>query len=250
MSAHHTSEIDIRLNPDIVVKKYAEIFATTGRVHIPDILTPESAARIHEALTTEVPWQTNFNDGEKGYTLHKIQVEAMTEVQRNLLNTHITEKAKYGFQYIYNSYSLSDARAQKLNQDLFINRVLDFVNSEAFLDFMRAVTGFQEATYADAQCTLFRPGHFLTDHSDDVGGKNRLAAYVLNFTPHWRPDWGGILQFIDNHGHISQGFTPTFNALNILKVPQKHSVSYVAPQAEGGRYSITGWLRKGEPEQL
>lgn len=43
---------------------------------------------------------------------------------------------------------------------------------------------------------------FVTEHDDDVAGKQRLAAYVFGFTPQWRPDWGGVLQFIDSNGHI------------------------------------------------
>ena len=66
---------------------------------------------------------------------------------------------------------------------------------------------------------------------------------MLNFTPTWRADWGGILNFIDADGHISEGYTPAFNALNIFKVPQNHAVSMVTPFAREGRYSITGWLK-------
>lgn len=240
----------IQLNPNLDIEKFSRIFQDVGRVHIPEVLTPESAQKLYEALKNDVPWQSNFNDGEKGYTLHQIQIDAMDDVQRHLLNTHINEKAKYDFQYIFNAYSLSDAREQKLNQHLYINQYLDFVNSEEYLSFMRAVTGFKEASFSDSQCTQYRAGHFLSDHSDDVGGKNRLVAMVMNLTPNWRPDWGGILQFIDDDGHISQGITPSFNALNILKIPQKHSVSYVVPHAEGGRYAITGWLRKGQPPKI
>lgn len=242
--------LDIVLNPNLDPAKYAKIYQETSRVHIPDILTKDSAQKIYQALVNEVPWQTNFNDGEKGHTLHQVQIDAMNDVQRDLLTTHVNQKARYDFQYVFNAYSLSDSREQGINKDLFINKMLDFVNSDEYLDFMRQVTGHEEASFSDSQCTLYRPGHFLSDHKDDVGGKNRLAATVFNFTPKWRADWGGILQFIDDDDHIIQGMTPCFNALNILKVPQKHSVSYVVPHAEGGRYAITGWLRKGTPPKI
>jgi SM-20-related protein len=65
----------------------------------------------------------------------------------------------------------------------------------------------------------------------------------MNFTPAWKSDWGGLLQFIDEDGHVAEAYAPAFNALNILRVPQKHAVSYVTPFAGAGRYSITGWLR-------
>lgn len=236
---------EIQLNPDLDPEKYARIYRETGRVHIPDILTARSAQRIYDALTENVPWQINFNNGETGYTLHPLQVDTMDDVKRNLLTTHINQSAQQGFQYVFNGYSLSDARDQGINPDLFINKVLDFVNCDEYLDFVKKVTGHRKATYSDSQCTLYRPGHFLSDHNDDMPGKNRLAAYVLNFTPDWKPDYGGILQFIEKNGHISQGICPSFNALNLFKIPQQHSVSYVVPHAGGGRYSITGWLRKG-----
>jgi Rps23 Pro-64 3,4-dihydroxylase Tpa1-like proline 4-hydroxylase len=53
------------------------------------------------------------------------------------------------------------------------------------------------------------------------------------------------LQFIGEDGHITEGYVPRFNALNLLRVPQKHCVSFVTPAATGGRYSVTGWLRAG-----
>ena len=68
-------------------------------------------------------------------------------------------------------------------------------------------------------------------------------AYVLNMTPQWRWDWGGALLFSDRPGHVSEGYLPAFNALNIFAVPQPHLVEFVSPFAGAQRYSITGWFR-------
>jgi Rps23 Pro-64 3,4-dihydroxylase Tpa1-like proline 4-hydroxylase len=46
---------------------------------------------------------------------------------------------------------------------------------------------------------------------------------------------------------VRRGLKPAFNALNILAVPQRHNVGFVAPFAGGMRLSISGWLRAGEP---
>ena len=93
----------------------------------------------------------------------------------------------------------------------------------------------------DAQATLYRPGDFLTVHDDSIGGHKRLAAYVLNLTPIWRADWGGVLQFLGANGHVEEGYVPCFNALNVFRVPTQHSVSQVALYGSL-RYSITGWF--------
>jgi Rps23 Pro-64 3,4-dihydroxylase Tpa1-like proline 4-hydroxylase len=62
-------------------------------------------------------------------------------------------------------------------------------------------------------------------------------------TPRWRVDWGGLLLFVDERGNVSRGLTPAFNALNLFRTPQPHTVSAVAPFAGANRLSITGWLR-------
>ena len=124
-----------------------------------------------------------------------------------------------------------------------------FLNGERFLTFARNLTGFQDIAFADAQATLYGPGHFLTLHDDAVEGKNRRAAYVLNLTENWREDWGGYLNFFDKVGNIEAAYKPAFNALNIFAVPAAHSVGLVAPFAGALRCSITGWLRAGTDGQ-
>jgi len=66
---------------------------------------------------------------------------------------------------------------------------------------------------------------------------------VLNLTPDWRPDWGGLLQFFDKRGDVFRAFTPRFNVLNLFRVPQPHNVSWVTPLAGAPRYAVTGWMR-------
>jgi len=121
-------------------------------------------------------------------------------------------------------------------------RVVEFLNSPAFISVMRRLTGMEAIAFADANATLYRPGDFLSAHNDLVPGQNRLAAYVISMTPDWRADWGGVLQFLDAGMNVEEGYVPAFNALNLFRVPRAHQVSRVAPGG-GSRYSITGWLR-------
>jgi Rps23 Pro-64 3,4-dihydroxylase Tpa1-like proline 4-hydroxylase len=118
-----------------------------------------------------------------------------------------------------------------------------FLNSEEFLGFTRDITGIEAIEFGDAQATLYRSGHFLTAHDDNVPGTKRLAAYVMSFTPVWRPEWGGLLEFVDHTSQVDAGYVPGFNTLKLFRVPMTHYVSMVAPFATGSRYSITGWLR-------
>lgn len=245
-----TVEPAIRVNPALDLAALRESFAKTRRIHIPDILTAESARRVHQSLAREVDWHLVFNESEKVHTLYPAQVKALTEAQKNQIRQIVVTQARKGFQFLYNDYNIYDYYLNGKNREHFLSRFHEFLNSEAFLSFIRNITGFASVRFADSQATAYGPGHFLTQHHDEIAGKNRKLAYVFSFTPEWKMDWGGILQFLGKDGNVEQGFVPCFNALNLFAVPQDHAVSYVAPFAPAIRYSIAGWLRETDDSAL
>jgi SM-20-related protein len=122
----------------------------------------------------------------------------------------------------------------------YLARLVWFLTSPEFLDFVRAVTEEDSIGWVSAIATLYKPLDFLTVHDD--GLSERKIAYVLNMTPEWKPDWGGALQFYDRDDHIEEGYLPTFNGLNLFRVPKRHSVAQVSSFGEM-RYSISGWFQ-------
>lgn len=233
----------VRVNQALDKEVIRRTFSRSGRVHIQGFFEPSVAQAIYEALSQRTPWQLCFNSGPRHVDIGVDGFESLSLEDREKLVTAIHHGARRGFQYFYAAFPLYDLYAAGLHRDHYLMRVYEFLNSEVFLEFVRDITGTADIEFADAQATLYQAGHFLTTHDDLAEGKHRRAAYVLNFTPQWRADWGGVLQFIDADGHLAEGYVPAFNALNLFRVPQKHSVSYVTPAANGGRYSITGWLR-------
>jgi len=241
----------IKLNPALDVIRLKENFAKTKRIHIPKILTEDSAERMRRCLMGDVDWHLVFNEGDKVHTLYPEQVKAMTDEHKQKLRQIVLGQAqKKGFQFLYNDYNIYDYYLNGKNMDHFLHRFHEFLNSDPFLGFVRELSGFESITFADSQATAYGPGHFLTMHHDEVLGKNRKIAYVFNFTPDWQMDWGGLLLFLGPDGNINGGFVPTFNALNMFAVPQDHAVSYVSPFAPAIRYSITGWLRETDDSAL
>jgi Rps23 Pro-64 3,4-dihydroxylase Tpa1-like proline 4-hydroxylase len=152
-----------------------------------------------------------------------------------------------GFHYMFDSLRISDLAEKGEPLDPAYAAAYAFLNSAAFLDFVRALTGDSRPNHVDAQATRYERGHYLTQHDDKKPSSGRLYAYVLNLTPHWRTDWGGLLNFIDADGHVAEAYSPAWNALNLFRVPQPHAVSCVAPFAGAPRLSITGWVRQIEP---
>jgi SM-20-related protein len=243
MSEPIASDVPV-LNPAHDRKKLADVFHRFGRLHIPQILTPASAARVHRCLESETPYKVVLNDGENVFDLQSQQFDALTPEQHADLTNLVYNGARRGFQFYYDSHRVSENGEPYFDPTHYHAAIAKFLNGEPFLSFIRTITGIREIAFADAQATRYGPNHFLTVHDDILDAKKRLAAYVLNMTPRWRPDWGGLLLFVDpTDGHVSEGYTPAFNALNILRVPQLHLVSQVTPFAQAHRYSVTGWFR-------
>lgn len=223
-------------------------FSGNGFVHIANVLPAENAKRIQKSMVESTAWNLVFTDRGKHIDLSAVQLAAMPKVSAHQLRQAIYAQAQEGFQYCYNNYPIHDAHKAGLNKGHVLHAFYDWLNGKEFLEFARAATGFGDITFADAQATRFMPGHFLTTHDDANATKHRRAAYIFNFTRDWRADWGGYLQLLDESNDVRHGLRPAFNALNILAVPQKHNVSFVAPFAGGMRLSISGWFRAGEPE--
>lgn len=225
------------LNPALDRAQLARSFRAPQRIHITNVLTNHSAERVYRALVSETSWTTVHNVKGKTVDLPKLSVD-----ERSKISFAAWEWARSNFAFLYDNHRLSHDGEPYADQSHYLAKFVAFLNSREFIALMREVTGLAAIAYADAQATLYRPGDFLTRHDDTAGAKNRVAAYVFSFTPKWKPDWGGVLEFLNDRGQITAGYVPEFNSLNVFAVPQVHLVSQVALFG-GLRYSITGWLR-------
>ena len=224
-----------------------ERFAQGGRAQIRDFLTAESATEILAILKSQTPWGISLQAGESD-TPEQVRAE---DLRDDDMRQHVEARARatHGaaangqFAFIHARYSLVDAYLGKWDPGGPHDLLLEYLNAPDFLGPMRYVTGIADVVKADAHASLFAAGHYLTRHIDKHSGEGRRVAYVLNFAPEdWYTDWGGYLVFFDKEGDIVEGFRPRFNSLNLFRVPQAHSVSYVPPFAPAARYAISGWL--------
>ena len=235
------------INPALDRSALAGQFARDRRLQIRDILTAETAAEVRGVLTRHVPWGIAWQAGGDGP--HMVRAEALTDMkpqESGEISGKLARAMHSGdYAFLYSCYPILTAYQEKWDEGSPCDLILEHLNAEPLLDFVRAVTGIAELRKADAQATLYRPGHFLAAHDDSEAARGRRVAYVLNMTAQeeWRPEWGGCLEFLDEGGEVTAGFRPRFNALNLFAVPQRHWVSHVAPFAPLGRYAITGWFR-------
>jgi SM-20-related protein len=235
--------LDSGLDPAVL----AELFSRSGRLQGTQFLTPDSAQALYRELSESDAWRLAVNRGEQIIDFKPEALAAFTAEDWAKLRKAIALGGRYSFQFCYETIRLPKPGEDRPSAPPLLTEFTEFMSSPAVIAFMREVTGADDIDFADAHASRYHPTHFLSAHDDQMEKMGRRAAYVLNLTPEWRPDWGGLLLFHDAQGNIIRGFTPGFNVLNLFRVPQPHSVSWVTPLAAQPRYAVTGWLRAGEP---
>ena len=228
------------INNNLDVDFWKDQLATRSRVQIPDFLQADAAEALRDCLAREVPW--SLAERSEGESRTRGREHALDDAAYGEVLEAAYRNARDGFQFVYDSYMLARARKEGWDPDLPVHVVLEFLNSPEFIAFARYLTGDDAINAVNAQATRYRPGHFLTPHEDIHSGEGRRYAYVINLTPRWQADWGGLLQFIDANGSVIESLMPRWNALSIFKVPQMHQVSMVSPWAGEHRLAITGWF--------
>ncbi|VWX59001.1 2OG-Fe(II) oxygenase [Sphingorhabdus sp. 109] len=236
--------VPFQLNPALDLSALADQFKTQGRIQIRDALDIRTAEFFRSVLESRTNWGLAWQIGAEGpRALRFTETQALSDIERQSISHKAGEavgRGEYGF--VYKQYAMLTAYLEQWDPAHPLNRLLEHLNDQPFLNLIRQVSGVQSVIKAEAQATCFGPGHFLTEHDDLHSRDPRRVAYVLNLTiPDWKSEWGGYLNFFDGNGNVDAGFRPIFNSLNLFLVPQRHSVSYVAPFAPVGRYAITGW---------
>jgi len=218
------------LNGELDLDALRSAFAREGRVQVVDFLRHDGAMGLLRALVESKAWRLAVNDGQQISDHDPAEIEAWPAERRAALERQVVEGGRNGFQFRYDTIRLPEYGATPGGGEPApaVRGFVDFLSEEPALNFLRALTGMDDIAFADGHATRYRPGR---------------AAYVMNVTPQWRPDWGGILQFYDESGNVERGYMPAFNVLNIFRVPQPHSVTWVTPLAGASRHAVTGWLR-------
>lgn len=241
--ARHDPELAI--DPSLNGARLGPVFRRFGRLHLPGFLHEPGATQLAAALPEADGWTIATMGGGSTIDIPLVAFASADEAARHALLATAHHEARSGFHYLFESLRISDLIEAGAAVPASLEALYGWLNSAAFLSFVREISGDADLSYVDAQATRYRPGHYLNEHDDEKAGAGRRLAYVLNLSPNWRASWGGLLNFLDADGHVAEAYTPAFNALNLFRVPQPHMVSQVAAFAGAPRLSITGWIRTG-----
>ncbi len=228
------------INTAIDTIELRQQFGRKGRLRITNILEPTRAVAIQRELATLATWTLCYIEKGQphGVALHEWDTWGPTR-QAHFLAA-VNKTAASGFQFLYLHHALTELPTTTA-PDSALRQFQGYLQSWRFIEFLKSVTGSQDGVRVDAHAARFSSGHFLNRHNDSEDPARRIA-YVFNFTPEWRADWGGTLHFMERDGTISDSFAPLFNSLVLFRVPVLHYVAPVAAFSPTPRLSITGWL--------
>jgi SM-20-related protein len=233
LTVHHNPNID----PALIKQQYM----LDKRVRLFPFLLQENADSILQSLDAETEFSSAFNiDGSNG-VLTDAQMRNLAPADVQNLQENIYRNASEGCGFLYGRNNITGQHPDKGSP--ILSEFADMLNSEYVLSLIREISGHQDIRAASAQATRYLPGNFLTRHNDLHPDEGRRVAYVMNFTPEWHPDWGGLLQFYQQDGTPRDAWAPQFNTLALFDVEHVHAVTFVAPYARIPRLSITGWFR-------
>ena len=222
----------------------AETYARTGSVTLAPFLQEESAVALHGHLRERNDWKQVLNSGDKLFEFDRATRAGLSGEQSRALDDAVYAGARRDFQFRYETIRVADEDSERVAAGDVLNAFARFLSHGAAREVLRSITGDDGIAFADAQATAYAPGDFLTNHDDDVAGKNRSAAHILSLNPEWRVEWGGLLLRHGEHGQTAEALVPGWNRMTLLRVPQVHSVSEVTRATPFRRYSVTGWLRR------
>ena len=97
----------LKLSPRLDPGKLTALYKAHGRMHLPDILGPADAQRLHGALV-RAPWSRTFLVDGKGYDVALAEYEKTPPEVRDQVETAIAKGGRTGFQFDFDTWRISD----------------------------------------------------------------------------------------------------------------------------------------------
>lgn len=226
------------LSKNYDINRLQREFQKTGKIVIENFLDPQFAEQAYKVIT-KLPPNTWFNCLGFGNTKVEKRI-IQSNKKKQEMGISLAKKAYNRDNFSYNFHRNMGFRK---NETTMVERVFRGIfSSSYFFNLINRITGLGITNNNQLFLSKYRIGHYLAPHSDINNGK---IAYVLGMTKNWKPQYGGILHFLDEkRENILESFVPKFNTLVMFEIPQNgipHFVSHVNISGKN-RYTVTGWF--------
>ena len=235
------------------LQKLRERFIVTGSVTITNFLDEEYANTLEKFFNTTMPeewWSAASYPTETGDISYIRNYPQNSEAIQNAKN--------YADSFFYND-SLASGNSGRISYHFYRTlgnhvencwcaecKFREWLLSDELLGFLNLITGDTFVSFNTTFASRYSEGSFLSPHTDYSNGD---IGFVYQLTKGWKPQWGGVLHFMDDAGKTITGSqVPTFNSLTLFHLPDQngkwHYVSHVNPGVKSNRIAYTGWFKK------
>ena len=224
------------LRRDLNVGAIRTRFQRRGIVEIRAILSPGWADRMHRHLAQDMPedwWSVAIRAGGKleyfqDIPANKSRIEEAYRRARRELRAG-------NFSYSFRR-TLADHPGECSCTECLFREALA---SDEMLEFLMRI-GLGISAPGAMFASKYSPGSFLSPHHDRGNGS---VAFVINLSPAWLPQWGGLLTFLnDDWRTVRRVCTPSFNTLCLFGLPADRTVPHMVTQVVARqRLAFTGW---------
>jgi SM-20-related protein len=220
-----------------------ETFRKNGLAVISPFLATADAEELRERVVSCAEWEIQLKGSEpRVYRFAREQLDQWAPAQVEALRKIVAADLENDFHFVFDRFRIVDEGEEPGEESNPLADFGEFLSSPTMLDLVRDIVNDRRIASASAFCSRYSAGDYLTVHNDKDPDTDRIVAYVFGLTKGWRPEWGGLLLFHDDEGHVETGLIPKFNSMTLFQVPRRHSVSQVASFCPEPRLSISGWF--------
>lgn len=238
---HQFCKISFELDATLDSHQLHAAFMRRQRLLISRVLRDSDAHALYRHLSRDIEWGLAVGrNGAERVLISPEQCRKMDAAQEREVFDIACGGGGVDGAHLFGSWQAREHDSAEISTPL--TAFADFMNSSAFLEFVRETTGVSDIRRITAGASCYRAGHFYAFHTDIPHDGRQLGSLVLYLTPRWMHQWGGFLQFRNHDGQFAEAFFPRFNSLSIFLGDQEHAVSCISPFAAEPRYSIGGRL--------
>jgi len=222
--------------------EYSAEFQRARLVEIPNFLPPQDADRLARFLSEQMPLDWWYASTRAGATTLPVDIRLTPGADTAIAAARAAATAAW--QNSMFSYSFLRTKSHIAQCGCVLCATVAALTSSDALELLECITGVRVSGGSEFFASWYRPGDFLSSHRDVSRG--RKLGMVLQLTRGWRPEFGGLLNFVtDRDDGVSKVIVPQFNSACLFDLPHPsgspHFVSHVAPNVQAHRIAVSGW---------
>lgn len=232
------------LNNFVDIVKARRDFRDFGHAVVEDIWKAAFAEQVIQNIVRNVSFLQCFYAGNEQKELSEKQLSELPQEERQSLFQQIHAEAGKGLGHYYARWQCDSQGQQSASGAL--HSALTWLTNEDNLDLVRDISGIKNLNSVGCMVCRFSQGQYISQRVSGEEDQQRKLAFIIDLTPEWKPEWGGLLHLHATDEQPATFFTPSFNQLTLFDAQKPWSLSYVAPYIKYYRYSLVGWFNTSE----